>query len=1015
MPLRWLKLLVIFCLGIGLISGIAFGGAARASGSNELRVWSPPAGTPANTAFEVQVRKAGDSAWIDLFEYKVNVGHQDGSLAASSMVNFDFNGTVEIKVVYAIGTVSSYDLRPTSYGLTPAVSGNTLIFPVTQNESSPRKIVLRINNGWENEVLHIVTNPIETGAVSDAASNVYVIGPSDEIPLRLPAGKDTYYFKPGVHHLPRGMWVELDLGAFYSIDKLVLNQGKAGAATTVDPQKFVLETKSNETDAYRIAYDGTGNLDSGSITITFPAKSARYVRLKLTGNNGTGRDFLSSYVNELELYAVGGTTNLALNRAIAGAMPNYGRVVDGNPATQMKSSSEYGNWHAGESFFLSQNNYKVYIEAGAVVKGSFMGDGVSNISIGGRGILDASELTHYPTTLAESRAGAIWLIGGSDNKIEGITILDSPMWTIVMNFSERPVVRNVNIFGSTINADGIHMSASSNGLVEGVFIRSNDDNVVMYHYGPGSHNIFRNSVFWGDDAHIVLIGLGTAANADISDITVRNIDVLAQQGVYDLGKFNGVMKLWPNGGNEIRNVLFQDIRIESFRNPSESMIFQLRTDERFPGEGNGAAIKDVTLENIDYYGGGEMQSLIKGASGTSYVKNVQITNYKRGGAFVTNAASGNIGIQGNVSDVVFSPSDALLDDSFDGQATGSQPSGWIGSPGITVENVPSATNKSVRVSKTGSGDIVTSRAITPSSGIVTVETRMNVVDKTNWKSLIIDNSSGTELLQIGFNSGGEIYANNGTSWSPFMTYNVNQWYDIRVVVNTVSDRYDLYVNGVRKVHNVKLETATEDVGFVKFGSGETNPGTYYFDNVKATVSPLAVKETFDGQVSGTGPVGWTSSPGITVENVPSATNKSVRVNKTGSGGIVSARTFAPASGVVTVKARMNIADKTNWKSLLIDNSAGAELLQIGFNSGGEIYANNGTSWSPFMTYNVNQWYDVLLTIDTATDTYDLYIDGVLKAHNKALETATADVGAVKFGSGESPVGAYYYDDVMVAH
>jgi hypothetical protein len=292
---------------------------------------------------------------------------------------------------------------------------------------------------------------------------------------------------------------------------------------------------------------------------------------------------------------------------------------------------------------------------------------------------------------------------------------------------------------------------------------------------------------------------------------------------------------------------------------------------------------------------------------------------------------------------------------------------------------------------------------------------MNVTDKTNWKSLLIDNSAGAELLQIGFNSGGEIYANDGATWSPFMSYAVNQWYDLRVVLNTVSDRYDLYVNGIRKVHNAKLESATDDVGFIKFGSGEAAAGTYYFDNVKATVSPPAVKETFDGQSPGAGPIGWTSSPGITVENVPSATNKSVRVNKTGSGAIVSARTFAPASGIVTVKARMNIADKTNWKSLLIDNSAGTELLQIGFNGGGDIYANNGTSWSPFMSYNLNQWYDVLLMIDTATDTYDLYIDGVLKAHNYALETSTADVGAVKFGSGETPAGTYYYDDVMVAH
>ncbi len=1016
MSMRWFKVLVVLCMSVGLITGIGFVGAAEASGSNELKVWNPPAGTPTNSTFEVQVRKSGDTAWTDLFEYNVNVGHQDGSLSPSSMVSFDFNGTVDVKVTYAAGTLADYDLRPTSYGITPVQTGNTLVFSMTQNESSPRKLALRINGDWEEDVLHIVTNPIETNAVSDTASNVFVIEQGDEIPLRLPTGKDTYYFKPGVHHLPRGMWVEFDLGAVYSLNKLVLGQGTgAGASATVNPLKFVLETKINEADDYAPTYDGTGNAEAGTtIERTFPVKSARYVRLMLTGNNGTGRDFLSSFASELSLYAVGSTTNVALNKAIAGAMPGYERMADGNPATVWRSSAEYGNWHAGESFFLSQDDYKVYIEAGSVVKGSFMGDGVSNVSITGRGILDAGELTHYPTTLAESRAGAIWLVTGTDNRIEGITVLDSPMWTIVMNFSTRPVVKNVNIFGSTINADGIHMSGSSYGLVEGVFIRTNDDNLVMYHYAAGAHNTFRNSVLWGDDAHIVLIGLGTAVNADISDITVQNLDVLAQQGVYDLNKFNGVLKLWPNGGNEIRDVLFEDIRIETFRNPSESMIFQFRTDERFPGEGNGTSIRNVEMKNVDYYGSGEMQSMIKGAGSASYVSNVRITDYKRAGTFATNAVNGNIGIQRNVTDVVFSPSDALLDDSFNSQTAGAAPSGWVSSPGITVENVPSSTNKSVRVSKTGSGDIVSSRAITPASGVVTVQAKMNVADKTNWKSLVVSSSAGAELLQVGFDSGGNIYANDGTSWSPFMGYNTNQWYEVRAVVNTVSDRYDLYIDGIRKVHNGRLESETADVGSVSFASGETPTGTYYFDDVKVTAVPPLVAETFNSQSAGTAPAGWVSSSGITVENVPSAANKSVRVAKTGSGAIVSVRTFAPASGNVAVRARINIADKTNWKSLIVNDSSDAELLQIGFNGGGDIYANNGTNWSPFMSYNANQWYDVLLLIDTSTDMYDLYIDGALKVSHQALETPTADIGAVKLASGETPTGTYYFDDVEIA-
>jgi hypothetical protein len=1013
--MSWVKILISsLCLAAGLTMGHAPYDLAAAA-SNELSVWEPPAGTAANATFEVQVRAAGEAAWNNLFVYNVKVGHQNGSQAPSSMVSFDFNGTIDVKVTYVGGALAAYDLRPTSYGITAIQSGNTLLFSMTQNEASPRKLVLRVNDDWEEEVLHMVTNPIETNVVQDNASNVFVIEPDDEIPLRLPAGKDTYYFKPGVHKLPRGMWVELDLGAIYPLNRLVLHPGKgSGASSTVYPSSFVLEAKQHEDDNYETAYDGGGNMEAGTVDQTFAETNARYVRLMLTGNNGSGRDFLSAFVNEMELYASGGTMNLALNNAIAGAMPGYEQIADGNTNTTWRSSSEYGNWHAGESFFLSEDNYKVYLEAGSIVKGSFMADGLSNISITGRGIVDAAELTHYPATLAESRAGAIWIVSGMDNKVEGITVMNAPMWTIVMNFSTRPVVRNVNIFGNMINADGIHFSGSSYGLVEGVFIRTNDDNLVMYHYAAGSHNIFRNSVLWGDDAHIVLIGLGTGVNADITNIIVSNLDVLAQQGVYDLNKFNGVLKLWPNGGNEISNIRFEDIRIEQFRDSAHSMIFQFRVDERFPGEGDGAGIQDVTLENVDYYGSGEMQSLIKG-KGSASVSDIRFKDYKRAGAFVTNALSGNMRIEGSVSGVEFSPSDAVLDDRFDEQIAGTAPIGWTSSPGITVENMPGAANKSVQLSKTGSGDIVASRTIPASRGIVTVEANMKIADKTNWKSMIVSDSAGARLLQVGFDSGGNIYTNNGSSWSPLMSYNVNQWYDVRVDINTVSDRYDLYVDGVRVMHNWRLETSADDIGIIRFGSGETSTGTYYFDDVKVTVVPPLLAETFDDQSEGAAPLDWTSSSGITVEHVPSSTNKSVRVNKTESGAIVSSHAFVPTAGIVTVRAKMNISDKTNWKSLIVNNTDGTELLQVGFDVGGHIYANNGTAWGPFMSYNVNQWYDLLLLIDTATNQYDLYIDSILKAENFALETGTTNVGAILFASGETPTGTYYFDDVMVVN
>ncbi|AMB60207.1 hypothetical protein AWU67_16590 [Microterricola viridarii] len=565
------------------------------------------------------------------------------------MVNFDFTGTIDVRVSYNAAPLTSYEIRPSSYAIAGTQSSNTVTFPLTQNTDAPRKLVFRANGSWEGATLHLLTNPLEVNAPDPSAANVFTVQPGQEAPLQLPQGKDTYYFAAGEHTLPRGMWAEFDLGAEYPLDRIQLAQSTfqigIGMTPTAYPNKYTVETKRAASDPYTLAVDGRSNTQTGEVTNTFTPRAARYIRVKLLGSaTATGFQF-SNAVSEFRAFA-GSSGNLAQGRAAAGAMPNFATIADGSTTSAYASESGYGNWHSGETFFIRESS-TVYLAPGSLVHGAFGSDGISNITIRGRGILDGSTLTHDVAGQGEVRTGSIWLTGGSDNTVEGITILDPTMWTVVMNFATRPKVKNINILAYEVNADGIHFSGSSDGLVSGVFIRTPDDNIVMYHYGTGRRNVFTNSVFWGDDAHIFLFGLGTVPNAEISDITVSNSDVLNQQGVYDLDKFNGVMKVWPNGNNHTSNITFSNIRIDSFRDPSKAVVFQLRSDERFAGEGGGT-ISNVTLSGIQVNGTGERASTI---AGTGAITGVQIAGYTRAGATVSNPTNGNFAISGLVSDV----------------------------------------------------------------------------------------------------------------------------------------------------------------------------------------------------------------------------------------------------------------------------------------------------------------------------------------------------------------------------
>ena len=148
---------------------------------------------PHNDDFTVKVRTAGGQ-WQDLYEYEALVDMHN--VTKSSMVNFDFKGTVEFAITYNRGTVHSARIRPLSYGFEPLIEGNTLHFSL----SKPINLSVEVNGDIFHN-LHIFTNSPET----------YKPNPKD---------KSVIYFGPGFHklkdnvlHVPSGKTVYLAGGA----------------------------------------------------------------------------------------------------------------------------------------------------------------------------------------------------------------------------------------------------------------------------------------------------------------------------------------------------------------------------------------------------------------------------------------------------------------------------------------------------------------------------------------------------------------------------------------------------------------------------------------------------------------------------------------------------------------------------------------------------------------------------------------------------------------------------------
>ncbi|UXY23637.1 glycosyl hydrolase family 28 protein [Streptomyces cynarae] len=184
---------------IGAAAGTARADDTPAS-TDKLVIYPIPSGVPTNLSYSVKARTPGGD-WQTVPVYRARAKQIDantgsGPVFNSSVAMFDFQGTVEVAVTSAKGTIGSARIRPLSYDTQFTVDGATISFTLTE----PRNLSIEVDGDVFNN-LQLHANPIET----------HVPDPGDE---------DVIYFGPGLHKttnnvltVPSGKTVYLAGGA----------------------------------------------------------------------------------------------------------------------------------------------------------------------------------------------------------------------------------------------------------------------------------------------------------------------------------------------------------------------------------------------------------------------------------------------------------------------------------------------------------------------------------------------------------------------------------------------------------------------------------------------------------------------------------------------------------------------------------------------------------------------------------------------------------------------------------
>jgi hypothetical protein len=277
----------------------------------------------------------------------------------------------------------------------------------------------------------------------------------------------------------------------------------------------------------------------------------------------------------------------------------------------------------------------IYLAGGAIVRGNIKATEISNASIRGHGIL---------------QHGGIRITNSAHITIEGIIITDSPRWTIIPNQVDSSVIRDVKIINKDNGSDGTDPSGCRNLTFDNVFFRIPDDCISIKAYKVTRSNldmVIKNSVFWSDAAHCILIG-PEGNGLSTERVLISNCDFLECK--FPGKDYWGVFGITNGDNMTIRDITIENCRIEDF---SFSNLVAFRIETNMWVKVPGGPIKNVIFRNITYTGENLNPNYIKGYDDSRCVDGVVFENLQINGQHILNAEQGKFNIGPYAKNVIF--------------------------------------------------------------------------------------------------------------------------------------------------------------------------------------------------------------------------------------------------------------------------------------------------------------------------------------------------------------------------
>ncbi len=365
---------------------------------------------------------------------------------------------------------------------------------------------------------------------------------------------------------------------------------------------------------------------------------------------------------------------------------------------------------------------------------------------------------------------------------------------------------------------------------------------------------------------------------------------------------------------------------------------------------------------------------------------------------------------------------AYLNDHFNTNITGNAPIGWIvGTSGgtVTTSNINGSGDQCVMLYKSTSANTVSANnTFKPVSGKVILTFNVRTEALTDWKVLphILD-KNGIIAASIIMKDGNlQLFKGSG-SYTLIQPFTAGQWYSIKAVLNTETNKVDVYVNGIQKVYQDNFRNKVSDISQVQFGIDVNYTGTAYFDNVKVYADQNFVNENFTNLPIGKEPLGWTNTTAggsVIVDTAIGIGNRFVRMVKSGSANsVLTLKKIDPIYKNVIATAKISSTTTAGWKNACYLFDRFDKVVASVIFKDGNIQLYNGSAFTNVMPFVINTWYTIKLLLNTETDKFDLLVNDTLRLAQVNFRNKVADIAQITFGIGDGYTGSMLVDDVQL--